>query len=224
MNIAKKIQTEVEQKQQVTCSVGVAPNKLVAKIASDFKKPRGITLIKPRQVSRFLAPMDVIKLPGIGPKTSARLHEIGIEKIRDLRRFKKSQLSGMFGKFGSDVYDMCRGKDDSPVEERMEVKSIGRQVTFESDTRDRGLIYEAIEQMSRETREQLVTMNLLYQTVTVTVRYRGFETHTKAKSLEAPTDSLEAIIDTAKELVKPFFDDPRTIRLVGVRVSKLVGH
>lgn len=221
--LARKIQQEVKEKEKLTCSVGIGPNKLVAKIASDFRKPEGLTVVGPAAVARFMSRLPVRKLPGVGPKTEARLRELGIETIGQLRKQPKFVLIERFGKaFGAYLYQACRGIDESPIVESWEPRSISREYTFEKDTRDTALMHKVIEEMAKGVHEQLMAEKKKYRTVTLKVRYQGFETHTSQKTLKEYTDSLDAIADIAKELLKPYLEkSDRKVRLLGVRVSKL---
>jgi len=219
--LAKKIKKEIYDNEKLTCSIGVAPNKLVAKIASDFEKPDGLTVVNPDRVSGFLAPMNVRKLWGIGPKTAEALKEMGIETVRQLSKAKQDRLIDEFGSFGHEMHLMSKGIDESEVEESYEIKSIGRQVTFQKDTKDKKIIFDTIDSLAKETHAELKEEKLFYKTVTLTVRFEDFDTHTSAKSIKIATDSLEMIKGMAKELIAPYLKDKRKIRLLGVRVSKL---
>ncbi len=220
--LARKIQAEVKERQKLTCSVGIGPNKLVAKIASDYQKPEGITVVGPSAVLKFFAPLKVRKLYGIGPKTEARLNEKGIETIAQLRKQPRFALIEWFGKsYGTYLYYASRGIDESPLVEGWEAKSISREWTFQKDTRDRAEMNRVIEEMAKDVHSQLRAEQKLYKTVTLKVRYQGFETHTSQKTLKEFTDDLSTIVETSKELLKPYLESSdRKIRLLGVRVSK----
>ena len=221
LDIAEKIKKEIREKEKLTCSIGIAPNKLVAKVASDFRKPDGLTLVRTEDVLDFLRPMEPMALLGIGPKTYAVLKGMGITTIGRLRRLRKDQLTGMFGKFGTDIWESARGIDDSSLIESWEPKSIGRQITFEKDTRDLSLLNRTMEKMACEIKEQLFADNRLFKTVTLIVRYENFDTHDRSRSLKAPTQDISVALETAKGLLKPFLEDTRKLRLIGLRVSKL---
>ncbi len=218
--LAKKIKKEIKDKEKLTCSIGIGPNRLIAKIASDFKKPDGITVVNADKVTRFLYPMNVRKLWGVGPKTAEALKEMGIETIKQLSRTKQAKLIEEFGSFGHEMHLMSKGIDTSPVEESDEIKSIGRQTTFQIDTKDKKEIFSAIDELADETHAELKENKLFFKTVTVTARFEDFDTHTKAKSMKIASDSLKVIKDSAKELIEPYLQDRRKIRLVGVRISR----
>ena len=219
--LAWKIKEEIFEKERLTCSIGIGPNKLVAKIASDFKKPNGLTVIEEKAVEQFLSPLPVGKLWGIGKKTEHRLNEMGIKTIADLAAYDPAKLIDTFGVWGTRFHQMAHGIDESEVEEAWEVKSVGRQVTLEQDTSDTNQILGALEQIAQDVQKEIVTFNFQFKTVTVKIRYEDFETHTHGKSLMFPTDSIDDLKETIHELVLPFLHSNKKVRLVGVRVSKL---
>ncbi len=218
--LANSIKSELEEKRKITCSIGVAPNKLISKIAAGKHKPNGVTVVRQDYILDFLAPMDVDELLGVGPKTKFRLNEINIYKISDLRNISKPQLIEWFGKFGSVLYDEARGIDESPIVEKWETKSIGRQTTFERDTKDRKKILETLAEIISDTITQLKSEKLKYKTITIKVRYEDFYTTSKAKTILTTDDEKTAQL-TARELLIPFLEDERRVRLIGFSVSKL---
>jgi nucleotidyltransferase/DNA polymerase involved in DNA repair len=219
--LAKDIQEELLQKRKLTCSIGISSNRLVAKIAADKEKPNGITIVREDYISDFLAPLDIGELLGVGPKTKAKLNELDIFTIKDLRKISKYQLVEWLGKFGAVLYDEARGIDESPIVEEWEVKSIGRQFTFLKDTKDKKLIFEKLVEMINDTIKQTKGEKKSYKTITIKVRYEDFHTLTKAKTLaESHNDEKTAQL-LARELLIPFLRDPRKIRLIGFSVSKL---
>jgi len=220
--LAQKIKQEVYRKEELTCSIGVGPNKLMAKIASDFKKPNGLTLVEEKDVEAFLAPLPVNKLLWVGKKTAQKLNAIGIETIGDLANYDPSVLAEKFGVWGTQIYLSAHGIDKSEVQERWEVKSMGRDTTFEEDTSDVNYILETLDALAEDVHKQLVESNFTCKTVTVKIRYENFETHTHGKTLPFPTDRLRDIQKTARELIQEFLRHDRKVRLVGVRLSSLV--
>lgn len=220
--LAVAIKKEVLRKEKLTCSIGIGPNKLIAKIASDYEKPAGITVVTPRKVWDFLAPMNVRSIPGIGPKTAGALAREGITTVAQLRRCTKKWLEDQFGSFGEEMYEMARGIDDSPIIEEWEPKQIGRQITFEKDTRDKSVIWETMEEMMTDVHGQLRAEKKAYRTVTVKIRYEDFETHTASRTLIEPTQRREAMAALGRELLQPFLKKEKKVRLVGISVSGLV--
>ncbi len=218
---ALKIKKELKEKEQLSSSVGISVNKLVAKIASDFKKPDGLTIIPENKVQEFLDPMSPRKLIGIGPKTEARLKEMGFETIKQLRAASRELLAKEFGVFGTDIYEMARGIDESPVEEYTEIKSHNRNYTFQEDTKEKELLMKTLETMASEIQNELKKEKMFYKTVTVRCRYENFDTHIKSKTIKMPANDSETMLKIAEELLGEFLKDERKIRQIGLRVSNL---
>ncbi len=219
--LADKIKNDILANQKVTCSAGIGPNKLIAKIASGHKKPYGTTLVKPEDVARFLNPLNVRKLIGIGPKTAAVLKEMGIETVEELSRFDAGKLVQIFGSFGKRMHEMSLGVDEDEVSEDYEIKSIGREVTFENDVDKPDIVFGAVNELVDSFNEDVIASGAQFKTVNIKIRFENFETHTRAKTLEFYTDDKEIIKTTAKELMQPFLNAGRKVRLIGVRVSGL---
>lgn len=217
--LAQKIKEEILEKERLTCSIGIGPNKLIAKIASDFKKPNGLTVIEEKAVEKFLSPLPVGKLWGIGKKTEHRLNEMGIITIGDLAVYNPAKLTEAFGVWGARFHQMAQGIDEGEVEEAWEVKSVGRQVTFEQDTSDANLILGALDHIAQDVQKEILDSGFQFKTVTVKIRYEDFETHTHGKSLMFPTDSIDDLTETAHELILPFLQASKKMRLVGLRAS-----
>ena len=221
-NLAKKIKQEIFQKQQLTCSIGVGPNKLTAKIASDFQKPDGLTIVKEGEAEKFLEPLPVRKLLWVGRKTEERLKAMGIDTIGDLARYDPTVLAETFGVAGTQMYLMAHGVDRSEVEERTKVKSISHETTFEEDTADAIAVQTALDMLSEEVAKETRSQTLFFKTVTVKVRYQSFETHTRSKTLPFMTNRPQDLKKNTRELLQPYLRPNRKIRLIGVRVSTFV--
>ena len=217
--LARKIKREIFNKEKLTCSIGIGPNKLVSKIASDFQKPDGLTVIKEEAVEKFLAPLPVRKLLWVGRKTEQKLKRIGIKTVGDLASYDPTVLTETFGVMGTQLYLMAHGIDRSEVEERSEVKSISRDITFEEDTANFEFVLKTLDGLSEEVHKDVLEQNLYFKTVTVKVRYENFETHTHGKTLPFITDRLCDLKKTTRELMHDYLRLDRKIRLVGVRVS-----
>ncbi|MBI3036503.1 DNA polymerase IV [Candidatus Woesearchaeota archaeon] len=220
-SFAAAIKKEILEKEHLSCSIGVASNKLVAKMASDFKKPAGLTIVEPGKEKEFLSPLPARKLIGVGEKTEAVLTGMGINTIGELATLPADFLQKEFGKYGLYLHEAANGIDNSEVEENYEIKSINRNFTFEEDTKDEQLIFAAIGEMLEDAHNALSTNNFCCRTVGVRVRFEDFETHTKEKTLnEAITDS-STTKSVAKKLLQPFLSDRRKIRQVGIRLAHL---
>lgn len=217
--LARKIKNEIFKKEKLTCSIGIGPNKLVAKIASDFQKPDGLTAVKEEAVEKFLAPLPVRKLLWVGRKTEQKLKRIGIKTIGDLANYDPTVLTETFGVMGTQLYLMAHGIDKSEVQERSEVKSISRDTTLEEDTADSEFILKTLDRLSEEVHKDVLKQNLYFKTVTVKVRYENFETHTHSKTLPFITNRLQDLKKTTRELMQKYLKPDRKIRLVGVKVS-----
>lgn len=219
---AKGLMEEILDKEKLTCSIGVAPNKMVAKIASDYKKPYGLTVVKDEDVKGFLFPLKVRKIPGVGPKTDRRLRELKIETVGDLATVNPEVLTRLFGVWGARLHEFANGIDFGQVIEEYETKSIGREVTFEQDADDRELILSVLDELAEDIHREVIDNAFRFKTITIKVRYQHFDTHTRAKSLLFPTNDMEILKNNAKRLIEPYLRDNKKIRLIGLRVSTLI--
>ncbi|UCE28725.1 MAG: DNA polymerase IV [Candidatus Bathyarchaeota archaeon] len=219
--LAEELKLKIYRSEKITCSIGIGPNKLVAKIASDYKKPDGLTVVGESSVKRFLAPLPVRRLLWVGKKTERRLNEMGIKTIGDLAAFDVSALVERFGAMGTQYHLFAQGIDESEVAERGEAKSVSRETTFEKDTNDYDLVLATINELSQEIHKEIVEDRKVFRTVTVKIRYENFETHTHGKTLPSFTNRLQDIQKTARELAQNYLRGDRMIRLVGVRLSTL---
>ena len=217
--LARQMKNEICAKQKLACSIGVGSNKIVAKVASDFQKPDGLTIVKEEEAEKFLAPLSVRKLLWIGRKTEQKLDALGIKTVGELARYDPTVLTEHFGAAGTQMYLMASGIDRSEVEERDGIKSLSRELTFEVDTGDFGLVLNSLDRLSEQVHEDVLGHSLCFKTVTVKVRYENFETHTHGKTLPFITNRLQDLKKTAKELTQAYLRPERKIRLIGVRVS-----
>jgi len=217
---AEQIRINIRKKTGLTCSIGIAPTRLVAKIASDFYKPDGLTVVEPEQVREFLDPLPVRKIPGIGKKSAAELFELDIRTVADLAACDVQVLMGRFGKAAIGLHNVALGLDESEVEERDGIKSISRETTFEQDTDDLHVLILTMQALADDVYRNIREERLRFRTVTVKIRYQGFVTKTKARSLSHPTDERDLIVHSAQSLFREIFDG-RKIRLIGLRLSSL---
>ena len=219
--LAQKIKKEIHEKETLICSVGVGSNKLVAKVASDFEKPDGLTVVNTDGAKAFLAPLRVRKLLWVGKKTEERLNRLGIKTIGDLAKFDLSILVKKFGAAGNQLHLLAQGLDNSEVHERRERKSMSREITFEEDISDLTFILETLDVISKDLHQELLASKFTFKTVTAKIRYKNFETYTHAKTLPFFTDRRKDIMKRARDLVQDFLIPERKIRLIGVRLSNL---
>lgn len=217
--LARQMKNKIQTEQNLTCSVGVGPNKIVAKVASDFRKPDGLTIVKPEETERFLAPLSVRKLLWIVRKTEQKLIALGIKTIGELARYDPNVLTEHFGAAGAQMHLMAHGIDRSEVEERGWIKSLSRELTFEMDTADFGLVLNSLDRLSEQVQKDVLRHSLCFKTVTVKVRYENFETHTHGRTLPFITNRLQDLKRTARELTRSYLRPERKMRLIGVRVS-----
>jgi DNA polymerase IV (DinB-like DNA polymerase) len=220
--LAYQMKKEIYEKEKLTCSIGIGPNKLIAKIASDFQKPDAVTVVKEEEAEKFLAPLPVRKLLWVGRKTEQRLGAMGIKTIGEIAGYDPTALAETFGVMGTQIYLMAHGIDKSEVQERGEIKSISRDVTFEEDTSNFEFVLNTLDGLSEEVYGDVLRQRLYFKTVTVRVRYENFETHTHGKTLPFITNRLQDLKKTARELVQAYLRSDRKVRLIGVRVSNFV--
>ena len=265
--ICEEIKREIKKEEKLTCSIGVGSNKLIAKIASDVKKPDGLTIVEKGKEETFLENFPIRKIPGIGPKTeevflrrqgigpttptsvglrrrapkptfqsASRQNFVGAETsrknknillVKDLKKISKDELKKMLGKWGEDLYFKIRGVDDSPIVEKYEIKSIGEQETFLKDMLESKFMINRLSHISESVFERFKKSEFKnFKTITITVRFAGFETKTRSRTLAKPSSDLKALQFEALKLLTPFLDkreNPKRkfVRLIGVRVEKL---
>ncbi|MDA8105242.1 MAG: DNA polymerase IV, partial [Nitrospiraceae bacterium] len=219
--IASEIKKRIGEGTGLTCSIGIGPNKLIAKIASDMQKPDALTIISEADIQSRLWPLSVRKLWGVGPKTETHLKSMGIETIGQLAALPLETLVETFGNsYGNFLYESSRGIDDAPLVTHWEPKSASRETTFQRDTDNWQAIAKNLADLSKEVVDDLKKSGYRGKNVTVKIRFSDFETVTRAKTLPAPTDSLESIRRTAFECLGRV-ELKKRVRLVGVRVGKL---
>lgn len=227
--LAKQIQQRVLNETSLPCSLGVATNKLVAKIATDVGKaarktstyPNAIQIVPPGQEAAFLAPLPVEMLWGVGPKTASRMAELGIHKIGDLARWPAADLARHFGQNGHELAARARGEDDRAVETGRETKSISQEVTFVRDVSDSKVLQEEIRRQSTRVARQLKEENLLAGTVKLKLRWPDFSTLTRQSTLAEPSNDAGAIQGLAQRLFEKNWRKGKAVRLIGVGVSGL---
>ncbi|OHA13504.1 MAG: hypothetical protein A3J10_02890 [Candidatus Sungbacteria bacterium RIFCSPLOWO2_02_FULL_54_10] len=225
--IAQDIKARVRTQERLTCSIGIGPNKLIAKIASDMQKPDGLTIVPAEHAEAFLEPLPIRKIPGIGPKSEEQFNKKGITLVRDIKALSQADMETTMGKWGSALYEKVRGRDDTPLAESYEAKSIGEQETFVQDTLEPPFLFERLNAMCHNVHERIRAEGFTgFKTIAITVRFADFETLSRAHTLPATTDSLQMLKFEAMRRVMPFLDareNPKRkkIRLLGVRIEKL---
>jgi DNA polymerase-4 len=221
--IAYLIKAKIRHRFGITCSIGVAPNKLLAKLASDMKKPDGLTVIRPEEVSRILETVPIKDLCGVGSKMNRHLSLLGIQTCGDLGRFPVDILRRKFGVIGEYLHNMGQGIDNSPVvpaEEAEEVKSVGHSMTLERDIEDRRDVLKYLLQLSEMVGRRARRYGVAGKTVTLTVRYADFTTFGRQQTRKEPTNSSEEIYTEAVSILDTFLLT-QPVRLLGVRITNL---
>ncbi|MDH5208715.1 MAG: DNA polymerase IV, partial [Burkholderiaceae bacterium] len=223
-DVGRELKQAVKVATGLTCSVGLAPNKLVAKIASELDKPDGLTVVTAQEVAARLAPLSVRRLNGVGPKSAAKLARLGIATIGELADSDPAWLRQHFGaSYGAWLHAAARGQDDRPVVTESEPKSISRETTFERDlhaVRDRSRLSEIFTGLCADVAGDLQRKRYAGRTIGIKLRFDDFRTVTRDQTLAAPTDDPAAIRRAAGECLKRV-DLTRRIRLLGVRVGGL---
>ena len=222
--LAQKTKKQVKAQQKLTCSIGIGPNKLVAKIAADNQKPDGLTIVKPEKVESFLSPLPVSRLIGVGRKTNNKMQTLGIETIGDLAKYDVQKLMGTFGKnLGTYFHNVSLGIDNEPVKERGEVESISRISTLKEDTRDLRLILEKTNQLCDEVHAKLAQRGLSFKTIGIVAVTTDMNVRSRSKTFENPTNELEVLKKSVKELFEKLLNESELeARRVGVKVSNFV--
>ena len=232
--IAHGLQTRINKELQLPCSIGIASNKLVAKLATEVGKalalkrikaqgmvepPNAVTVVGFGEEATFLNPLPVDMLWGVGPKTSARLTELGIHIIGELAKWPESEMLRLFGENGRELSRHAKGIDDRPIETERETKSISQENTFSRDVRDDKLLQKTLREMSTEVAKQLRKNNLAGKTIKLKIRWPDFTTLTRQTTLNNPTDQEDEIAEAVLGLLKVVRKPNQAVRLIGVGVS-----
>ena len=229
-SIARDLQSRIMKELKLPCSIGVASNKLVAKVANDFGKkasrgstaPCAVTVVPPGEEAAFLAPLPTEMLWGVGPKTASRLEELGIRTVGDLAKWPQEELSRRFGEYGAYLHKHALGIDDRPVSPEHEGrKSVSQETTFHRDVRDDQLLAARVRELSAQVGRTLRRKGLGGQVVRIKLRWPDFTTLTRQVRLSNPTDSGDEIARAALELLKKVRPSGKAVRLVGVGVASL---
>ena len=221
-SVAQRLKHEIKETTGLTASAGVAPNKFLAKIASGWKKPDGLTVIAPERVEQFLHKLPVDALWGVGPVTAQRLRERGIERLVDVRTADQNVLRDAVGSGADWLRQLAEGIDDRPVEPHQEAKSSGTENTFSEDLTEIAEIRHELDEMARDGAAWLERKGLTCRTVTIKVRYSDFTTITRSHSQTTPTCDPDAIAARAIALLDRTEAGTRPVRLLGVSVHNLI--
>jgi len=224
VEVARRLKARVRDEVGLTVSVGVAPNKFLAKLASDLEKPDGLTVITPETVDEILLPLPVERIWGVGPKTAEHLRAQGIGTVRDLRALTLEELEARFGALGERFHRLARGLDEREVVTPGEAKSLSHEQTFEEDLEEKEEVRRVLLGQTEAVGRRLRRHGLQARTVTVKIRYGDFETITRSATLPAPTDVTDELWRAAAGLFDAWARrDYRPVRLVGMGAAHL-GH
>jgi DNA polymerase-4 len=216
--IAWEIKRKIKETVNLTCSIGIAPNKFLAKIASDMQKPDGLTLITPDKVAAFVDSLPMNKVPGVGNKMQHQLELLGIVTLGDVQRLPQKTLQRHLGKFGVRLRTLSAGADDSPVTPHAAHKSISSERTLAADTRDRELLKRCLLSQSAEVARQLRQAGVLAKTITLKIKDADFKTFTRRTTIAIPCQSSKTIYEQAARLLDEY-KITKKIRLIGVGTS-----
>ena len=220
-NTCLSIKEAIQKKTGLTASIGLAPIKMAAKIASDLKKPDGLVEVSKAGLLDFLWPLTVGKLWGLGKKTEAILNKMGIRTVGDLAHKNVEEIGRAFGKNGLHLWSLANGIDDRDVETEHDVKSVSNETTFGKDISDRLKIESALMMLSEKVSRRLRDDGIKGRTITLKIRLEGFITYTRAMTIDNPTNYTDAIYGKIKGLFDKFSTEGKKVRLVGVKVSNL---
>ena len=226
--IALNLQADIKNNLHLPSSIGIAANKLVAKIATEVGKksskkkiepPFGLTIVPAGEEAKFLAPLPADMLWGVGPKTSARLTELGIHTIGDIANWPEKELVNLFGENGRDLWRHAHGIDNRPIVTESETKSISQEITFNVDVRDEKTLEKTLREQSTEVGRQLRKNDLAGKTIKLKIRWTDFTTISRQATLPTSTDNDDEIFRTAVKLMKSVRKQNQAVRLIGVGVS-----
>jgi DNA polymerase-4 len=227
--VARRLQAAIRHELGLSCSIGVATNKLVAKIATDVGKgmarsgalPSAICVVPPCEEAAFLAPLPASALWGVGPKTADKLAGMGILTIGDIAAWPPEDLARRFGQHGEDLTRRARGQDDRPIVTERAAKSISQETTFAHDVRDRARLEQTLRAQAQEVAAKLQRKGLMGTAVKLKIRWPNFTTPTRQLTLAQPTDEAETIVEAALRLFNQIWPERQPVRLIGVGVSGL---
>lgn len=218
---AREIKAAILARERLTCSIGIAPARSYAKIASDLHKPDGLTLLSPDLLQDFLRDLPVSHIPGIGRKSAGMLHSQGIETLRDLAQTDIQTLQDFFGSSAIKIRDIATGHDTAGLMNRGPRQSYARETTFDEDTLDLVLIRETIRELVHDLHTELLSRQVKCRTIGIRIRYTGFVTITRAVSRQHPVESEEMMMRTVFSLFEEHWSS-KPVRLIGVRLSSLI--
>ena len=219
--VGRALKKRVLESVRLTCSVGVAPNRFLAKIASDFKKPDGLTVIQPDQVAGFIDRLPIGKVPGVGPKTQPKVAEFGIRFLGDIRKFPEPTLASIFGSYGRRLLELSRGIDPTPVTPDAPAKSVSSECTLEEDTREKSALTRCLLEQAEEVAAGLRSEGVKARTVVLKIKHADFRLCTRRTTFTLPTQSSKELYRQALRLLEEYRITQK-IRLIGLGATGFV--
>lgn len=222
-HLAQQLKNAIRTSVKLSCTVGVSSNKLVAKIASGFLKPDGLTIVPPDKIEAFLDPLPIRTIPGIGKKTEERFTEIGLQTISELKKLDVFSLNSQFGrKIGSYIYNAARGIDEEPVAPRQEATQYSRIITLKQDSKEYDFLGKELEKLCEDVHSAILKDNLMFKSIGIQFVQSDLSNKTKSKTLRNSTSSLDELKKTVLQLLREsLVDQKMLIRRVGVKVADL---
>lgn len=220
--VAKALREQIAKETRLTASAGIAPNKFLAKIASEINKPNGQAVILPEQVEAFVKHLPIAKIHGIGPVNERRLRDLGIATAGDLQQLSREQLTRHFGKLGAYFYQICRGHDDRPIQPNRQRKSLSAEQTFSNDVSDLNWLRGYLMQIAERVAERLQKDECSGRTITLKIKFADFTQMTRSRTLDAPARDLDTLIRVGCDLLKETPAGKRKVRLLGLGVTNLL--
>jgi DNA polymerase IV (DinB-like DNA polymerase) len=222
-HLAQQLKNAVRKSSKLSCTVGVSSNKLVAKIASNFKKPDGLTIVSPEKIESFLDPLPIRTIPGIGKKTESVFTDMGLETILQLKNLDVFSLNSKFGrKIGAYIYNAARGIYNEPVSPRQEATQYSRIITLKQDSKDYNFLAKDLEKLCEDIHSAIISDNITFKSIGIQFVQSDLSNKTKSRTLKNPTSSLEELKKTVMQLLREALEDQQLlVRRIGVRVSDL---
>ena len=224
MEIADEVKQQIMEQEHISCSIGIAPNKLLAKVASDHNKPKGLTIVTPAEATTFLAGLPAGRIPGVGRKVEETLNQLKVQTVNQLQALDAPTLVETFGtSLGTYLYHASRGEDDEPVKEREQPTQFSRIATLTRNTRDISEMLLLLGDLASSVAQKLAERNITCRSVSIIAILDDLSIHSKSKTLESPTSVVETISKNAKDLMEQFLQSmPNAIaRRIGVKLSGL---
>ncbi len=219
---ARRVKAAVRDREGLACTVGVAPNKSTAKIASDLAKPDGLRVVRPEEVAAFLAPLPVTRISGVGTKTAQILEHAGVRTIGELAAFPGAELKKLLGKNAVWLWGIARGVEQMPVEERPDPKSISVERTFDRDVAEWSAVLQTLDSIAHNVFLRAKKQGAAFRTIGIKIRFEAFQTYLRERTLGSHVLDEAVLAQVARDLVKEFEPRGRKVRLLGIRVTGLV--